>query len=154
MRNTTGKLSGTAGFLTARKGTLRAGLVAVLLLLVACSSDTSKAAQELKSASSWAGSVKLTVQQWIEGSLTLAFAENSLSRAHEELAASARKLRAAEPSSAVTGRAADLVSTLQKTVEETSTALSMEDRPRLRASAEALTKVQHAIELEIRALGQ
>jgi len=125
-----------------------------MLLLAACSSDASKAAQELKSASSWAGSVKLTIEQWIEGSLTLAFAENSLSRASDELAASAGKLRDSETSSPATARAAELVSTLQKSVADASTALFVEDRPRLRASAEALAKVQQAIDVEIRALGQ
>lgn len=137
-----------------RTSSVKAGVVAVLLLLVACSSDASKAAQELKTASSWAGSVKLTVEQWIEGSLTLAFAEHSLSRAREELAASAGKLRDSATTSAVSARAADLVSALQKTVDESSTALSMDDRTRLRASAEALAEVQQAIEIEIRALPQ
>ena len=137
-----------------RTSSVKTGVFAVLLLLLACSSDTSKAAQELKSASSWAGSTKLAIEQWLEGSLTLSFAEHSLSRASEELAASAGKLRDSASSNAASARAADLVSALQKTVAETSSALSMEDRTRLRASAEALAQLQQAIDSEIGALGQ
>jgi hypothetical protein len=125
-------------------------MLLLALTLSGCASASSRVTDEVKSASSWAASVKMVIEQWLKEAIPSAFAAQALTRARTELSDGADRLRDIAADNAAAVHAMDLMADLQTAVDEASNALAAVDRARVKAELEQLVLATQRLDREFR----